>query len=221
MSGDPTPYLDLVTSEHASAPNFLATVAASVQPFADLITQFQAMPSLYDLDDAIGQQLDRVGQWVGITRNIALPDDIYFSWDTNGLGWDQGIWFQQYDPTTNQFALPDDHYRLLLRAKIAANQWNGSIPEAYAAWSLLLGPYSMSVLIQDNQNMTMLVGVLGNLPDALTLALITGGYLTLKPCGVGVVGYVAPSVEDAPFFGWDVENGAISGWDTGAWGVSI
>ena len=221
MSGDITPYTGHITSEHADKPNFMAWVAALTQPFADITALINSIVAAFDLDDAIGAQLDVVGLWVGRSRNIAVPDDIYFSFDQNGVGFDQGIWFQEYDPTTNQFALPDDHYRLLLRAKIAANQWNGSVPGAYAAWEILLAPYGMTVLIQDNQDMTMTIGITGQFPDPLTKALVTGGYLTLVPCGVGVTGYLEPSVEGAPFFGFDVENSAISGFDNGAWGTPI
>jgi Protein of unknown function (DUF2612) len=219
MSGDPTPYLGLITSEHQPKPNFMAAVAVSIQPFADLLPQLLSIPALYDLDVAIGPQLDVVGQWVGRSRNIALPlSNVYFSFDENGVGWDDGIWFVEFDPTTNQFALPDEHYRLLLRAKIAANSWNGSIPGAYAAWDTLFGPYGMTILIQDYQDMSMLLAVLGELPDPLTVALLTGGYLSLKPCGVRIRGYMELTVPEVPYFGFDVETQAISGFDVGCWG---
>jgi hypothetical protein len=212
-------YLNLITSEHVARQKFMATVAASVQPFADTLDLLATIPGLYDLDTAVGEQLDVVGQWVGRSRNIILPlTGIYFALDTINVGWDSGIWFQEFDPTTDQFALPDDHYRLLLRAKIAANQWDGSIPSAYAAWSILLGPYGVTVLIQDNQDMSFLIALLGNLPDPLTVALLTGGYLSLKPCGVRISGYMTPTVPGAPYFGFDVETPAISGFNVGAWG---
>lgn len=220
MAADPSPYLDLVTSEHQPRPKFMATLSASIQPFADAIALLQTFPGLYDLDDAVGTQLDAVGLWVGRSRNVALPlTDVYFSFDENGVGYDSGVWFEPFNPVTNEFALPDDHYRLLLRAKIAANQWDGSIPGAYDAWSILFGPFGLSVLIQDNQDMSMLIALLGNLPDPLTLALLTGGYLSLKPCGVRISGYMTPSAPGAPYFGFDVETTAISGFDVGAWGL--
>lgn len=221
MSGDVTPYVDLITSEHQPRTKFIAAVTVSVQPLADLIAQLKAIPMLYDLDAAVGSQLDAVGKWVGRSRNIILPlTDIYFSFDENGVGWDSGIWFQEFNPTTSEFALPDDHYRLLLRAKIAANHWDGSVPGAYDAWSILFEPFGLTVLIQDNQDMSMLIALLGsNLPDPLTLALLTGGYLSLKPCGVRINGYMTPTVPGAPYFGFDVENTAISGFDIGDWGL--
>lgn len=221
MSGDISGYTDLVVPEHAGAANFMAALSAVLQPVADGISALSDLPGLYDVDTAVGDQLDTVGLWVGVSRNIALPlTDIYFAFDQVNVGFDQGVWFERYDPITNQFALPDDHYRLLIYAKIAANQWDGSIPGAYAAWAKLFSPGN-TVLIQDGGDMTMTIGFLGPLPDALTTALLTGGYLSLKPAGVHINGYFAPSIGQTPFFGFDVETMAISGFDVGSWGEQI
>ena len=65
MSGDITPYTDLITSQHAVRPNYMATIAALVQPIADEVTLLKGIPAGFDLDAAVGEQLDFVGQWVG------------------------------------------------------------------------------------------------------------------------------------------------------------
>lgn len=214
-------YLNLVTSEHQPAARFMASLLAIIQPASDVQAQIASMDGLFDVDVAVGDQLDKVGLWIGQSRLITLDlTGVYFSFDVNGVGYDQGIWFEKYDPLTNQFALPDEQYRLLLYAKIAANNWDGSIPGAYAAWNKLFGDTNI-VLIQDNQDMSMLIGVVGPLPDPLTKAILTGGYLTLKPAGVHINGYYAPTVPGAPFFGFDSETSAISGFDVGAWGALL
>jgi hypothetical protein len=61
------------------------------------------------------------------------------------------------------------------------------------------------------------VVLVGPQPDAVTLALFTGGYLNLRPAGVGINNYYLPTVPDIPVFGFDVENSSISGFDVGAW----
>jgi hypothetical protein len=72
--------------------------------------------------------------------------------------------------------------------------------------------------IQDNGDMTMLVGVVGPAAlNAVTYALLTGGYLDIKPAGVRITGYVTSSVLGDPLFGFDVENSIISGFNVGAW----
>src|SRR5690348_17170401 len=92
-------YTGLITSEHADKPKFMAMVAAVAQCAVDQMTLLQSMPTAFDLDAAVGVQLDAVGIWVGLNRNIAVPiDNVYFSWDTAGVGWDQGVWKQPGDP---------------------------------------------------------------------------------------------------------------------------
>lgn len=209
-----------ITSKFQSKPNFMNTLAADVQPLADLLTQISLIPSLLDLDAAVGQQLDLVGQWIGITRFINTPlTGVYFAFDTTGVGFDQGTWFGPYNPVTGVTRLSDDAYRLLLRAKIAANHWNGTVPAAYAAWEELFPSTAFTVLVQDTGGMSMLYALLGSIPDAVTTALFTGGYLGLKPSGVKLDAYMLPSIPNVPYFGFDAQNSAVAGFDTGAWGT--
>lgn len=216
MAGDITPYTSLITSEHAERPKFMAVIAALLQPLADIKATIESIPSLFDLDVAVGVQLDTVGEWIGQSRYLSVPlTDVYFSLDTTGLGFDEGTWLGPFDPVTGLVALPDDAYRTLLRAKIANNQWDGTIPGAYRFLAAVFP--GNTVFIQDNQDMSMYVGVVGPVPlDAVAYALLTGGYLDVKPSGVRIAGYVSPSVPATPIFGFDVDNSIISGFDIGS-----
>jgi hypothetical protein len=217
MPADLTPYLALITSQHRKQPAFIAGLSIVLDGVVDGRDKIETVPALYDLDDAVEQQLDTVGLWVGRDRDLAVPlTDVYFSLDIDGLGLDQGTLQGPFDPTTGLVRLPDDAYRTLLRATIAANQWDGSIPQAYVIWDTLFAATGTSILIQDNGDMSMFFALSGPEPDAVTLALLTGGYLALKPAGVGISAYFVPSVPDTPFFGLDVENDAIAGLDVGA-----
>ncbi|MDB5444985.1 MAG: hypothetical protein JWQ97_302 [Phenylobacterium sp.] len=210
-------YTDLITSEHADKVRFVATVDASTKPFADLAAVLDAMSGAFDLDSAVGAQLDIVGQWVGISRQVVIPiAAAYFSWDTAGLGWDRGFWRRPFDPTQGITSLPDEPYRTLLRATVALNQWDGTLPSAQAAIAPVFP--NNPVAISDNQNMTMTVIVSGPSPDPVTVALLTGGYLALRPGCIGI-SYLFSSAPPAPVFGWDVVNSYFGGWDQGAWGV--
>ena len=217
MSGSVTPYLDLVTSEHADKPRFLSVLAVFLQPFADITATLEAIPAAFDLDLAIGAQLDVLGLWIGISRELTVPlTNVYFSFDTAGLGFDEGTWQGKYDPTTGLVSLPDDDYRTLLRAKIAANHWDGTIPDAYKFLETVF--QGNTPFIQDNGDMSMFLGVVGSVPlTAVTTALLENGYLDVKPSGVRVSGYVTPSVLGDPIFGFDAENSTIGGFDSGCW----
>ena len=65
-------YLDRITSEHNRHPKFMATVAAAVQPFVDLQATFAAMIGIFN-PNGVGDQLDKLGQWVGVTRDLVTP----------------------------------------------------------------------------------------------------------------------------------------------------
>lgn len=220
MNADIERYLALITSEHRSRDKFKATVSTLVQPMADQIVLTNDIPELYDLDVTVGEQEDVVGQWVGRSRFIDTPIlGVYFSWDTLFVGWDEGQWWQKTDSLTQVARLADEPYRQLLRAKIQGNIWDGTKEGAYKAWQTLFGNQDTQILIQDNLDMSMLLAFWGKLPDALTRALVTGGYLGLKPAGVRI-NYMIPTIEFFPFFGFDAESPYIAGWDEAAWGNS-
>ena len=186
-AGNVGEYLALVTSQHASKPNFLATLSVLLQPLADLQITYGAIPSSFDLDTAIGSQLDATGEWVGISRNLEIAlSNTWFSWDTDGLGWDEASWWDPSQPSDETISLPDDSYRTLLRAKIVNNYWNGSIPGAYTVWNTLFSSTGWTIDIHDNQNNTLDFVLRGPAPDSITSALLTGGYFNLRPAGKSV-----------------------------------
>ncbi len=209
-------YLARVTSEHAKRPKYLAVLSLFLQGQVDLQNTAEAALLLFDLDTATGHRLDWIGQWIGQSRYLTTPlVGVYFSLDTLSLGFDEGSWKGPFDPDTGLTALGDDAYRTLLRARILSNYWDGSIPKAYEFLQKVFPRHV--AFIQDNQDMTMYIGVIGPTPlDAVTYALLTGGYLATKPSGVRIRGYVTPSVSDTPVFGFDVQNSTIAGFDTGS-----
>lgn len=214
-------YLALITDEHQGKVKFSSTVGASVDPFARLQVVINGLPENFDIDTAIGVQLDALGIWIGRSRRIDTPlVGVYFTWDDLAAdGWDSGIWKGIYDPDSGLVDLPDDSYRLLLKAKIAANSWNGTIPSAYEIWSTLFA--NSHLIIQDNQNMSMVVGIAGQPLSIVDQALLLNGYIPLKPEGVRIQYYaIAPS--EGQLFGWDTEaSSALAGWDSGQWAIEL
>lgn len=215
-------YLALVTSEHSGLPKFEAMLRALLQPLVDVQTFAEGLPEKYNLDTAVGVQLDTVGLWVGRSRFLSVPlTGVYFTFDDAALGFDLGTWKGPFDPESGLLALPDEAYRTLLRATIASNQWDGTLPAAYAAWNILFAGTGFSILIFDRNDMSLDFALIGTQPDAVTLALLTGGYLALKPAGVRINNYYVPSVEATPLFGFDINTSSIAGFDTGSWATPI
>lgn len=214
-------YTSLITSQHKDKPKFVEMTKNDIEPYVALENIMLNIPTYYDVDTAIGTQLDVIGEWVGASRNIPTPlTGVYFEWDgTSALtGWDSGTWRGEFDPTTGLTSLPDDSYRKYIKAKIAANSWDGTIEGAYQVWGEIFA--DSALIIQDNQDMTMTVGIAGEKLGAVDQALLTGGYLSLKPSGVGVK-YYAIIPQQGTIFGWDIENSALTGWDSGQWAQEI
>lgn len=218
MAKSVTDYQNLVTSEYTDQPNFMAMIAflaaipVQVQKLMDQMTE-----TIFNLDTPpVGDQLDIIGEWVGISRLVTVPvTGVYFTWDdtTPFTGWDYGVWQPSTQPTSIT-SLPDDVYLTLIRATIAANNWDGTTTGAYLIWDQVFPQYR--ILIQDNCNMTYDFGIVGGIIDSLTLALILGGYIQLRPEGVRVDKYFV-AVDTNPAFCWDIENANGQGWNQGSW----
>lgn len=216
-----TDYLSLITSEHRGKEKFEATVVSGTSPLSKLQDVMFGLPSDFDIDVAIGVQLDAVGIWIGRSRRIDTPlVGVYFAWDDIASdGWESGVWKGQFDPDSGLVDLPDDSYRILLKAKIAANSWDGTIPGAYAIWETIFS--DSYLIIQDNQDMSMVIGIAGQPLSAVDQALLTNGYIPLKPEGVRVQYYaIAPAA--GSLFAWDVAaSTALDGWDSGQWAQEL
>ncbi|WP_313461699.1 DUF2612 domain-containing protein [Pseudomonas nitroreducens] len=215
---DISDYTGLITTEHSDKPKFMAMTEAVVQPMVDALNASQGLPADFDLDLAIGAQLDVVGLWVGISRNVNAPlSGVYFSLDVVGLGFDQGAWKGPFDPDTGIISLDDETYRTLIRAKIGANRWDGTLGQSKQILDLIFSG-DTHVFIEDRQDMSILLGISGEIPSAVFLALLTGGYIPIKPEGVRMTVYVVTSVSGSPIFGFDMSNEYVAGFDVGAWG---
>ncbi|AHE29890.1 DUF2612 domain-containing protein [Burkholderia pseudomallei] len=214
---DLTDYTVLITSEHSDKPRFMASVSALVQPLVEQMNVLESMPGKFDLDNAVGVQLDDVGLWVGVSRKIRTPlTGVYFSFDIAGLGFDQGTWKGPFDPDTGLTILDDDTYRLVIRAKIGANHWDGTLQQSAAILNSIFDA-DTHVFIEDHQDMSMTIGIAGKVPPATFLALLSGGYIPLKPEGVRVNYTIVTTVDGSPLFGFDMSNQLVAGFDVGAW----
>jgi hypothetical protein len=218
IAGPPTldTYLALITSEHRDKPKFMAQVAEEVQPYVDLMQTLWSMITIFSTT-ASGDQLDKFAQWVGVTRNLPIPlTGVFFSFD-EGPGFDEGTWVGPADdPSYGLTVLPDDSFRILVSLFIAMNNWDGTIPGAYALWDSVMSS-DFGILIQDNQDMSMLVVFTGAIESVITKALITEGFFNLRPAGVRINLFGEPSVADTPCFGFDAQSTVVAGFDTGCW----
>jgi len=222
-SVDTGEYIDRIPRWNRGHEKFVAEVYALVAPGAALKAFNDEMRTLFDVTTAEGVQLDKIGEWIGLSRRIQAPlSGIYFSWDTEGLGWDQGVWLGPFDPVEGLVSLDDPTYRVMLLAKIASNQWDGTLEMARRALQTIVDLAGSDVFLymQDGQDMTFTIALAGGLPNLLYRSLILDGYIPFKPEGVRMDTFVV-SVDGAALFGFDAMTDRIAGWDVGAWGVTV
>jgi hypothetical protein len=217
-------YTALIPPANSLQPNFLSVLAAALQPYVDLINAVEAFPSgNYDVDVAVGEQLDVVGQWVGVSRVVPLPiANVYFSFDVAGLGFDEGIWWAPGDPDSSSVTLDDDTYRVLIKAKIAANRWDGSLSGLQQILAdIFAGTPGCYPFVIDNFDMTFVIAIAGNLPTSIVQQLFAQQYIPIRPFGVLLDAAYTTGTSGAPIFGLDVQNNYIAGLDVGALAVQI
>jgi Protein of unknown function (DUF2612) len=192
-NGDVTPYLGLITSEHADKPNFMAMVAAVCQPFADITEEYSdGVSGLYDIDTAVGAQLDIIGQWIGLSRYLQIPlTGVYFSFDMTGLGFDQGVWLGPFDSPTQLVALGDNTYRIILKAKIRANAFDGTIATYESILNQAYGSSATTLHVVNKTGTSYEIYVVGTALPPISLQLLKSDILQLVSAGVTLNGVYA------------------------------
>jgi len=219
-------YTNLITNYHATRQKYIDHIDLSTRPLIDITSATKGLVSAFDIDTASGVQLDTLGIWIGRKRTVSQPIiGVYFSWDTDGLGYDQGVWQGPYDPDSGYTLLSDESYRLILKAKIAINNWDGRNDSIPSILDFVTKGSGLRMQIVDNQDMTISVWVFPYIDISYEslelLAVIKQGYLTVKAAGVWAGSIEIPWVETpsagVKFFGFDMCNEYIDGFDDGAW----
>jgi len=194
-------YQALLTSQYQTkSPKLRALLYLLLKKFDDVSQCLVKMDTALDLDSAVGGQLDLLGQIAGAGRTLPFQPSFGVS------------------PV-----LDDDSYRIYIKAKIAQNQWDGTIGSLYAIWATLFP--TVSIVIADNQNMTATLFI-GGLPSSVLIDMIAGFAVNGATSGVVRNGLIVPRPEgveysfdlgDLPAFGFDLDNAFIAGFDVGMW----
>jgi len=218
-----TDYTTLITSEHQNKPNFASVISTLTQPLGQIGDLCAAMPTqVSDVDTAVGVQLDTIGLWVGISRKQEIPlPNVFFSFDTTGLGFDQGVWLGPYESTDGVTVLDDETYRAVLKATIGANYWDGSVQGLNNISTQAVAHLGVECFALDNFDMTVTIYIIGA-PSALFLSLIQRGIIPPKTAGIGITGYILASEAGSPFFALDsFTTTEVAGLDFGSFGAPV
>jgi hypothetical protein len=186
-------YADRLAFQYRGQPNARATV----ELFAGEVVADQIVKQVgdaFNVDTASGEQLDIIGKYVGLPRNIGEPlDRPYYDFSdydgtvrtngftdyTNAALNAQAIWYDYNFLYTQNTDLSDEGYRFMLKMKIVLNSNDGTL----ASIQDLLHTFLPDVVeLVDNQDMTMTY----TLAAAIPVAASTLQYYLPKPMGVGV-----------------------------------
>jgi len=170
------------------------------------------------LDTAGGEQLDLIGELVGLPRG-SLPSSAWessyfgFESDPDALGFADldvetisGIFFDQSSTTEGNVAWTDAVYRLFLKAKIFANSSTGTPEELILATKAILSVDYVDIVETGNANLLISFNrLLTDVEKYILQGLGEQQGLLPIPVGVGV-GYIESPSE---FFGFDETPGAL------------
>lgn len=184
-------YLNLITSEHATKPKYMAWVKELLRPFIESIKLNDDIKKAFNLNTSVGIQLDTIGKILVLDRRV------------------------NFEPTDGSSSLlDDDNYRFILKAKVIKNQWKGTISSFYVFWNTLIGQ-ELNVFLVDNQNMDPVAVVWDSQVDSMTQDLLSNGYIIPKPAGLGLT---IRKVDPDDLFGFF--GSGLNGFDQGVfWNV--
>lgn len=186
-------YLKLVTSQYQTSPKFMAWVATNLDYLNDISICSDTLDYFFDIDNAVGVQLDILGQIVGQSRYLT------------------------FQPTDGSAPfLTDALYRNVLKFKIGMNHWDGQISSIESLWKRLF-PNTMVTVI-DNQDMSIGIVITGALPQ-IVVDLINNDMIIPRPEAVKInYGNVPETIK---YFAFDLQNQFYDGFDLGYWDLSV
>lgn len=181
-------YTALLSNYHNDKVKFVQHVELSTDGILETSHNMMDFIAKFNLDHATGQQLDIIGKWIGRNREVTSPiADYFFSFDSPTLGFDYGTWKNHYEPEFGVIKVGDNEYRTMLRAKIGANNWDGTAESLPAILQGIYPKGDIKITFADNQDMTMTIFVTGEVVSDITKEIIRQGYLAIKPAGVSII----------------------------------
>lgn len=175
-----------IISQYSTSPT-LVQLVVNMNGYIDPAASFDDFYNLiWNIDTAQGHGLDIWGRILGITRVVPVPlTELFFGFNeattASAAPFNQGT-FYVGGSTTNNFALSDEAYRLLLFAKALANITDGSIPSINQILRNLF-PDRGNCYVTDGLDMTMTYTFEFPL-TSVELAIVSVTGVLPRPCGV-------------------------------------
>jgi hypothetical protein len=191
-------YSDLLLYQYVNLPKARAHIAALAGAAICDFVAFQVKDA-FDLDTAVGDQLDVLGQYIGFDRRIPLVIDRpywrladYTTYDpgtplegltdyTDASVNSDSVFYRYFMADQATQDLEDEEYRFLLKLKALVNTSDHSLASIV---EVLYSFFGTGISLVDNCDMTMVYTVQPGASRLVQLAVSQG--LLPKPAGVGI-----------------------------------
>jgi len=158
---------NLLIKQYWEKPKALAEIGLQADTWETVRAFLVALDSAFDLDSAVGEQLDVLGRIVGIERNVLAVPKSFFGFSSNpiSLGFADkfdptrqgGLFFDKFGSAFTDFQLNDSEYRNLIKVKAAFNRSSGylSSNDFVSIQSVVLSVFDGQAYVSDNLDMTI------------------------------------------------------------------
>ncbi len=199
-------YLGLLIIQYSDSSKAVAEVTLKASEYAKIYEFYSNFFDAFDLDQAIGDQLDIIGKIVGIPRIVpfsTIKKYFGFSDNANSLSFDAGTMFDKFtDSGYTDTELSDVQMRKLIRAKISKNITSPYMvaDERISLQDVINSAFNGAAYVIDNYDMTLTLYIDESVSiDDLTL--IKNLNLLPSPQGVGYKSFISYSTVETFGFG--------------------
>src|SRR6266403_2404248 len=202
-------YVGLLIIQYKAKPKATATIALNANVLAIDNIQF-SVEGGYDLNSAVGKQLDILGQYIGVNRSYQgqdFPDNLFgylpYGQDISGSGQQGYVSYGQSkaggvltysDIISNDQLLDDEDYRLLLIIKVISNSSRATHKEID---NLLYNFFGTDIIASSSGNMDLIYFIESS--KSLLVSVILQKNVLPDPMGVFIYAIMK---YDSPYFSY-------------------
>lgn len=181
---------DRIYAQYRTKPKAVAWYQITRKLAAELEDPATAVRVMYDIDAAVGEQLNIIGRIVVVDRTftgeVALNPGLFAEPDGAEFGDEETVFAALFVDQDNQMS--DDLYRLVIKSKIIKNNSDATIESILYGMNFLL-PNADVLRVTDGEDMSFSVEFYGNITDLERWALLNAK-LVPKPQGVRFNGFL-------------------------------
>lgn len=181
---------DRIYAQYRTKPKAIAWYQITRSLATELGSAIDAVRIMYDIDTAVGEQLNIIGRIVVVPRSfvgqIALDPGLFAEPDGDQFGDTEAVFASLFVDQDEQMS--DDLYRLVIKSKIIKNNSDATTESILFGMNFLL-PNADVLRITDGEDMSFTVEFYGSITELERYALLNST-LVPKPQGVKFGGFL-------------------------------